>query len=143
MTNMSQWDNAIERLFREIDKQVDDGHARVVELIFNKIVEFSPIYTGLYAANHEIHLSKRGYRVLPSEDEREDIGQFSGLIFENASEQLDELTTKPLPRVIEIGNATSYGEIVENYGAGSSGNPPVYFNATQIGIMMFNSEQKR
>lgn len=148
MTDLRQWDKLMNRQLAEVKEAVKEKHAEIASMVFNYVHEFSPLYSGYYAANHRISFDGAAGFELSPQKRGGNQGAYFGRVETERLKELQKLSRKDLPEVITLGTAVPYAIFLDQPFMGQSavspktGNRPVYLNARMRAVEDFSSGRK-
>lgn len=148
MTSMKKFDRAMEKQLNAAEQTLQDIHVNLVRLTYEKVHEFSPVYSGYYVANHRISFNgDAGISLNPKKRNGRE-GAHRGQIESAKQGELAKLSSKDVPAVVTLGTAVPYAEYMEHPGMSRSAVPaktgqrPIYGNARTVAIAEFESKLK-
>jgi len=135
MTDLRAWDKAMKAQVKAIEEKIVETQRSAAVAFFDKVMEFSPVYSGYYKANHRVTFTDQVD--LSPEKRIARKGAHVGMIETARAAGEAKLSSKKLPVVVRIGNAVPYAVEVEFPGGGvtpMTGNRPVYANARAVAV---------
>lgn len=104
---------AINKTAKNVDDHIRNMRIRLIESIFNDIVDHSPIVTGFYASNHLILEENESFETIERREDAHE-GEFVEDIEINRTRQLAKLKELGETDKVTIANPVSYASEVES-----------------------------